>query len=170
MPSTVLIVNPLSSCLIARVMFLAVVIFSGACGGAPQSEPASNAPAAPAASAPAATGPHVLFAEPQDGATVKSPVRFEFGIENYAISPVPKPALEKPREGVGHHHLGVDTDCLPVGEVIPMAQPWIHFGDGRTGIEMQLPPGPHKFALQLGDDQHRTMTGLCSTVSVTVAQ
>ena len=170
MPSTVLIVNPLSSCLIARVMFLAVVIFSGACGGAPQSEPASNTPAAPAASAPAATGPHVLFAQPQDGATVTSPVRFEFGIENYAISPVPKPALEKPREGVGHHHLGVDTDCLPVGEVIPMAQPWIHFGDGRTGIEMQLPPGPHKFALQLGDDQHRTMTGLCSTVSVTVAQ
>ena len=171
MPSTVLIVNPLSSRLIGRVMFLAVVIFSGACGGAPQSEPASNAPAAPpAASAPAATGPHVLFAQPQDGATVKSPVRFEFGIENYAISPVPKPALEKPREGVGHHHLGVDTDCLAVGEVIPMAQPWIHFGDGRTGIEMQLPPGPHKFALQLGDDQHRTMTGLCSTISVTVAQ
>ena len=153
MSSTELVANSLSSRLMTRAIFLTLVILSAACRGAP----------------PAATGPRVLFAQPKDGATVMSPVRFEFGIENYAISPVPKPALEKPREGVGHHHLGVDTDCLPVGEVIPMGQPWIHFGDGRTGIEMQLTPGPHKFALQLGDDQHRTMTGLCSTVSVTVA-
>ena len=169
MPSTELVVNPLSSRRNARLMFLAFLTVSAACGGAPPSK--QNAPAnPPAASAPVATGPHVLFVQPQDGATVKSPVRFEFGIENYAISPVPKPALETPREGVGHHHLGVDTDCLAVGEVIPMGQPWIHFGDGRTGIEMQLTPGPHKFALQLGDDQHRTLNGLCSTISVTVAQ
>ena len=171
MPSTERIGNPLRSRLVAQLMFPALVIISGACGRTPQSEPASNAPAnPPAASAPVATGPRVLFVQPQDGATVKSPVHFEFGLENYAISPVPKPAPEKPREGVGHHHLGVDTDCLPVGEVIPAAQPWIHFGDGRTVIEMQLTPGPHKFALQLGDDQHRTLNGLCSTISVTVAQ
>ena len=171
MPSTELVVNPPRSRLITQLIFLVFVIISGACGGAPQSEPASNAPAAsPAVSAPVAAGPRVFFVQPQDGATVKSPVHFEFGLENYAISPVPKPAPEKPREGVGHHHLGVDTDCLPVGEVIPTAQPWIHFGDGRTVIEMQLTPGPHKFALELGDDQHRTLNGLCSTISVTVAQ
>jgi hypothetical protein len=110
----------------------------------------------------------VLFVQPQEGATVQSPVHFEFGIENYTLSPVPKPAPEKPREGVGHHHLGVDTDCLPVGEVIPMGQPWIHFGGGQTSIDVQLAPGPHKFALQLGDDEHRTLSGLCSTLSVTV--
>jgi len=171
MHGTELIVIPSKSRLIARLMSLVLVIVSGACGGAPQSEPDSTAPAEPpAASAPVATGPRLSFVQPREGATVNSPVRFEFGLENYAISAVPKPAPEKPREGVGHHHLGVDTDCLAVGEVIPMAQPWIHFGDGRTGIEMQLTPGPHRFALQLGDDQHRTLNGLCSTISVTVAQ
>ena len=168
MPASDFLVNPLSSRLIVRLTFLASAIVSAACGGAPQSEPASNAPAT--ASAPAATGPRVLFVQPQDGATVKSPVHFEFGIASYTLSPVPKPAPDKPREGVGHHHLGVDTDCLPVGEVIPMAQPWIHFGGGQTSIDVQLTPGPHRFTLQLGDDQHRTLTGLCSTISVTVAQ
>lgn len=148
MPNTERVVNPLRSRVMARFMLLAFVIISSACGSEPR----------------------VFFVQPQNGAPVKSPVRFEFGLENYTISPVPKPAADKPREGIGHHHLGVDTDCLSVGEVIPMGQPWIHFGDGRTGIEMQLTPGPHKFALQLGDDQHRTLTGLCSTISVTVAQ
>lgn len=148
MPNTELVVNSLRSRVMVALMLLAFVIISSACGREPR----------------------VLFVQPQGGATVKSPVRFEFGLENYTISPVPKPAPDKPREGVGHHHLGVDTDCLSVGEVIPMGQPWIHFGDGRTAIEMQLTPGPHKFALQLGDDQHRTLNGLCSTISVTVAQ
>ena len=71
---------------------------------------------------------------------------------------------------MGHHHLGVDTDCLPAGEVIPKASPWVHFGDAKTVIDMQLSPGPHKFALQLGDDQHRTLPGLCQVITVNVAQ
>ena len=171
MPRTESVANSWTCRLMTRLMFLALVIVSGACGGAPQAEPASTPPVEPqATAAPAAAGPRVFFAQPQEGSTVTSPVRLEFGLENYTISPVPKPAPEKPREGVGHHHLGVDTDCLPVGEVVPMGQPWIHFGDGRTGIEMQLTPGPHRFALQLGDDQHRTLNGLCSTMSVTVTQ
>jgi hypothetical protein len=111
----------------------------------------------------------VFFVQPKDGSTVKSPVQFEFGSEQVTIAAVPA-TVEKPRAGMGHHHLGVDTDCLPVGEVIPKASPWIHFGDGKTVIEMQLSPGPHKFALQLGDDEHRTMTGLCQVINVTVAE
>ena len=91
-----------------------------------------------------------------------------FGSDQITISPVPE-TVDKPRPGMGHHHLGVDTDCLPAGEVIPKASPWIHFGTGKTVIEMQLSPGPHKFALQLGDDQHRTIQGLCQVINVTVA-
>jgi hypothetical protein len=64
----------------------------------------------------------------------------------------------------------VDTDCLPVGEVIPKANPWIHFGDGKSVIEMQLTPGPHKLAVQAGDDKHATMTGLCETINITVTE
>jgi hypothetical protein len=131
------------------------------------SEPAAST-AAPAASS--AAGPRVFFVEPQDGATVKSPVRLRFGIENYELAAVPAGTVEKSRPNVGHHHVGVDTECLPPGTVIPKANPWVHFGDGKNEIEMQLSPGQHKLALQLGDDTHTTIEGLCSTITVNVAE
>jgi hypothetical protein len=37
-------------------------------------------------------------------------------------------------------------------------------------IDMQLPPGEHTLTLQVGDDQHRAMEGLCETITVTVAE
>jgi hypothetical protein len=75
---------------------------------------------------------------------------------------------EAVRAGMGHFHLGVDADCLPAGATIPKADPWIHFGTGSNFIEMNLTPGPHKFSVQAGDDLHRTVEGLCETISVTV--
>jgi hypothetical protein len=54
--------------------------------------------------------------------------------------------------------------------VIPKADPWIHFGDGKNEIEVQLSPGQHKLALQSGDDMHRTIDGLCETINVTVVE
>jgi hypothetical protein len=115
-------------------------------------------------------GPRVFFIQPQDGATVKSPVRLEFGVEDFQIVPVPQGTVTETRPAVGHHHVGIDTDCLPVGTAIPMAAPWVHFGTGGTNIDMQLSPGPHRLTLQIGDDLHRTMPGLCETISVTVAE
>jgi hypothetical protein len=115
-----------------------------------------------------APGPRVFFVEPQDGATVKSPVRLRFDVANYQIAPVPTGTVETVRPGIGHHHVGVDTDCLPPGTEIPKAAPWVHFGDGKNEIEMQLPPGSHKLALQIGDDKHMTIEGLCQTITVNV--
>ena len=48
------------------------------------------------------------------------------------------------------------------------ADPWIHFGDGKNVIEMQLKPGTHRLAVQAGDDMHRTISGMCEVISVTV--
>ena len=115
-------------------------------------------------------GGRVFFVSPKEGATVKSPVQFEFGSDMFTIAAVPAGEVTAVRAGTGHFHLGVDTDCLPVGAVIPKANPWIHFGDGKNAIEMQLTPGPHKLAVQAGDDKHATMTGLCETISVTVTE
>ena len=114
--------------------------------------------------------PRVFFVAPRDGAeiSVDVPVVFEFGSENFEISPVPEEAAA-PREGMGHYHLGVDTECLPVGEIIPQGDPWIHFGDGSNTIEMFLEPGEHTFAVQMGDDEHRTLEGLCETISIELA-
>ena len=103
----------------------------------------------------------MFFVEPKDGATVKSPVHLMFGIENFEIAPVPAGTVESVRPNIGHHHVGVDADCLPPGTEIPRASPWVHFGKGDNMIDMQLPPGPHKLALEIGDDKHTTIAGLC---------
>ena len=111
--------------------------------------------------------PSVSFVTPADGATVSSPVAMEFIVSNYNISPVPS-EVEMPREGMAHHHVGIDTECLPVGEVVQQGDPWVHFGDGSKRFETLLEPGPHTLTLQTGDDEHRTLEGLCNTISVTV--
>ena len=138
---------------------------AAACGStAPAPEPAPEP--APAA-APA--GPRVFFVKPQDGATVMSPVSLEFGAQDFQIAAVPQGTLTETRPSLGHYHVAIDADCLPTGTEIPKAAPWVHFGDGKNIIDMQLPPGSHRLTLQIGDDLHRTIEGLCSTISVTVA-
>jgi hypothetical protein len=113
----------------------------------------------------------VFFVQPKDGATIKPMSTFEFGNEGVTIAAVPPGELkpEQVRPGMTHYHLGVDTDCLPAGTIIPKADPWVHFGDGKNVIEMSLTPGKHKIVLQSGDDMHRTLEGLCETINVTVA-
>ncbi|TDI23478.1 MAG: DUF4399 domain-containing protein [Acidobacteria bacterium] len=160
---------------------LALMLATGlvACGGgAPEadSEPMAEEPMAeePTAAASAdtmedrsSTTPSVSFVTPADGATVSSPVAMEFIVSNLNISPVPS-EVESPREGMGHHHVAIDTECLPVGAEIPKADPWVHFGDGSKIYETLLPAGQHTLTLQIGDDEHRTQEGLCTTISITV--
>jgi len=115
--------------------------------------------------------PRIFFVEPKNGATVKSPVHLKFGIENYKIAAVPEGDVKTARPGVGHYHVGVDTGCLKPAETIVKGTPsWIHFGKGDSEIDMQLTPGKHRLSLQLGDDLHNTVKGLCSTITVNVAQ
>ncbi len=140
-----------------------------ACGGAEAPPEEATPAAAEPATPPPAPQRRVFFVEPQDGAEVKSPVTLRFGVEEYEISPVPAGELTTAREGLGHHHVAIDTDCLPVGTAIPKADPWVHFGTGNNTIEMMLPPGQHRLTLQIGDDMHRTQEGLCSTITINVA-
>lgn len=150
-----------------QIALVGLLIFVAACSsGTPESQPAPAA-APPAA---AASGPRVFFVEPQDGATVKSTVHLRFGVENFMIMAVPPDPVNAVRQGMGHHHVGVDTDCLPPGTEIPKANPWVHFGKGDNEIDMQLTPGPHKLTLAIGDDKHTTIPGLCSTINVTATQ
>lgn len=146
-----------------------------ACGGGdtPAPEPEMESAPAPAPDpAPASGTPSVFFITPEDGATYPAdqPVAFQFGLENYELGAVPE-NLVTVRDGVGHHHLGVNTDCLPAGTPIPRGEPeWVHFGDATSTIEMMLEPGEHSFVLQLGDDEHVTQAadGLCASVMIRV--
>jgi hypothetical protein len=144
---------------IAALMMVGAV----ACGGG--AEPAGETESA-AAEAPAAE-PRVFFAAPRndtDHAT-ELPLGFTFGVENFEISPVPS-EVGTPRAALGHYHLGVNAECLPAGEIIPAADPWVHFGDGSDGMEMTLEDGEYRFSVQIGDDEHRTIEGLCDTITV----
>jgi len=143
----------------------AAFVMAGCASEAPK-DAASTAKSA----ASAGTARRVFFVEPKDGATVKSPVALKFGLENFELAAVPPGDVTEARPGVGHHHVGVDTDCLPVGTAIPKAAPWVHFGDGKSAMEMQLPSGSHRLTLQLGDDKHTTMTDLCTTITVNVTE
>jgi len=140
----------------------------GACagGGGSSEPPPTTMP--PTTAAAKSTEPRVFFVMPKEGDEVTSPVKFEFGAENLTVAPVTDPPEVKP--GEIHFHLGYDTDCLPAGEVIPKADPWVHFGTGATTFESQLDPGPHTLTLQAGDGEHRTLAGdgYCQTIHVTV--
>lgn len=109
--------------------------------------------------------PRVFFIHPQDGDTVGTLVTLEFGANNFTIEPVVEGVIN---EAAGHYHIGLDTECLPAGEIIPQADPWIHFGDGSSEIEMQLSPGEHTLCLQIGDGEHRTLEGAGMSQLITV--
>lgn len=116
-----------------------------------------------------AAKPRVFFIEPKNGEAVKSPVHMKFGAEGIEIAAVPPGDVTTTRPGVGHYHIGVGVSCLPPGKTIVKGTPsWVHFGDGKSEIDMQLTPGRHKLALQLGDDLHNTIAGTCQMISVTV--
>ena len=155
---------------LALPVLAAFALVAAACGGgSPESKSAAPA-AAPAEDHGAhGGGGRVFFMEPANGASVKSPVHIVFGSDMFTIAAVPQGDVTEVRPNTGHYHLGVDTDCLPVGSVIPKANPWVHFGMGNNSIDMQLSPGMHKLVVQAGDDKHATMTGLCETITVNVS-
>ena len=152
-----------------------LVLALGACAADPEPAAEPEMESEPALeSEPAGMNPRVFFVSPEEGGTysASTPVTFEFGIENYELSPVPD-VVEEPRGGMGHHHLGLDTDCVPEGVVIPRDDPtWVHFGDASATIDMMLEPGQHSFVLQLGDDEHRAQAdeGLCARVTIQVEE
>jgi hypothetical protein len=129
-------------------------------------------PASPPATSQGSGGRRVFFVQPKNGDTIKTLSTLRFGNEGVTIAAVPPGELtpEQVRPGMTHYHIGVDTGCLPAGQVIPKADPWIHFGDGKNEIEMQFKPGQHKLVLQSGDDMHRTIEGLCETITVNVVE
>ena len=111
----------------------------------------------------------VFFIEPKDKAIVTSPVHMKFGSEGIEIGAVPPGDITTARPGIAHYHVGIGANCLAPGKTIVKGTPsWVHFGDGKSEIDMQLTPGRHKLALQLGDDLHNTLPGACQEITVTV--
>ena len=95
----------------------------------------------------------VFFAEPKDGATVKTKFKVKMMVEGIKI----RPAGEAPDEVTsGHHHLIIDAGPTPEKTGIPADATHIHFGKGQTETELTLTPGDHTLTLQFADGAHRS--------------
>ena len=86
------------------------------------------------------------------------------------MPPVPPGDVTKTRPGMAHYHVGVEVRAVsrPGKNIVKGTPSWVHFGDGKDEIDMQLTPGKHRLALQLGDDLHNTLPGACQMITVTV--
>ena len=98
---------------------------------------------------PSPDGARVFFITPADGDTVTSPVNVQFGIEGMTVVP----AGDATRHS-GHHHLIVNAELPALGMPIPASENYIHFGDGSTSTNLELPLGQHTLQLLLGDHLH----------------
>ena len=109
----------------------------------------------------------VYFANLKDGQTVTSPLKVEMGVEAMHVDTAN--GMLKPASG--HHHILVDIDSIPTGEVIKKDSVHIHFGNAQTSAEIKLPPGKHSLTLQFADALHRSYgSRLTNKVTVEVKQ
>jgi|SRR5438309_419728 len=95
-------------------------------------------------------GAEAYIISPQDGATVKSPVRVQFGLKGMGVAPAGVKF-----ENTGHHHLLVDSDApADLSAPLPATDKILHFGKGQTEASVPLSPGKHTLQLLLGDQNH----------------
>lgn len=93
----------------------------------------------------------VYFSEPKDGAQIQGPVKVVMVVEGMQV----KPAGEV-SEGTGHHHVLINKESIPAGQVIPTDDADRHFGKGQTETTLDLPPGDYTLTLQFADGLHRS--------------
>lgn len=108
--------------------------------------------------------PRAFIVSPLEGASVTSPVKVVFGLENMAVIPA-----GTPHDNGGHHHLIVDRDLPDLSMPIPMdSKQIIHFGKGQTETTIDLPPGKHTLQLLIGDFAHRPHSSPVHSQKITV--
>lgn len=96
--------------------------------------------------APAA---RVFFLNLKNGQTVPTKFKVKFGLEGMTLRPAGELA-----SGTGHHHLIIDGNAIPAGQVVPADPTHLHFGKAQTETELELKPGKHKLVLQFADGAH----------------
>lgn len=142
---------------LAGGLALALTAALGACGDdddddAAADEFASETTSSTAAAAP--SGPSAEFTEPADGATVASPVTVKMAATGIAIEPAGDGTV---KEGSGHFHVMIDTECVAAGSVIPSDDAHKHYGMAQTETTLELPAGEHTLCLQVGDAAHTAL-------------
>ena len=91
----------------------------------------------------------VFFKNIKDGQTISTTQKVEFGIIGLKVHPAGQII-----PGTGHHHLIIDGEPTPEGQVVPADDKHIHFGKGQTDHIVNLTPGEHTLTLQFANGVH----------------
>ena len=98
---------------------------------------------------PSTDNASVYFISPNNGESVSSKFKVQFGLENFGIAPAGIQVMHS-----GHHHLIIDAYLPPLNLPIPADKNYVHFGKGQTEVEIELTKGEHTLQLLLGDFRH----------------
>lgn len=134
-------------------LLFALLLFTSACA----SEDAADSATTDSASeetvdlrSPSAEDARIYFVNLEDGQTVESPFNVEFGLEGMEVVPA-----GTDQDYSGHHHLLINQDMLPPMTMpIPADSTHIHYGQGQTSTELDLPAGEHTLQIILGNHLH----------------
>ena len=111
-------------------------------------------------------GAEVYFISPTHGEHFAGKFVVRFGLRGMGVAPA---GVDLP--GTGHHHLLINADPLPdLTQALPASAQVMHFGQGQTETELDLPPGTYTLQLVLGNALHIPFSpGVMSgTIKVTV--
>ena len=138
---------------------VAALLLAAACAGEKAPVPDSAALVAPASVAPMSA---VVIASPAEGDTTGQDVTIVLAGQGVMI----EKASGTRAEGIGHHHLFLDTLATPDGEVIPpTSQRVIHIGTGDSTFTFKgLPAGRHQVIAVIGYGDHSAMPQRRDTV------
>ena len=108
----------------------------------------------------------VSFLNLSDGDEVTSPFTVQMGVEGMEVDPAGEPVVNK-----GHHHIIIEGDYVETMVVVPTDSTHLHFGQGQTETEIELPPGTYKLTMQFADGFHRSYgEQMSASISITVVE
>jgi len=109
-------------------------------------------------------GAEVYIISPQNGETVQSPVKVQFGLRGMGVAPA---GVDVP--DTGHHHLLIDVKDQPdMNQPLPVTDNIRHFGKGQTEADISLPPGRHTLQLLMGDKSHIPLNPSVESRAITI--
>lgn len=106
----------------------------------------------------------IFFKNLKDGQTISTDQKVVFGVIGLKLHPAGELI-----PGTGHHHIIIDGEAVPEGQVVPADEKHIHFGKAQTETQLKLTPGPHTLTLQFANGAHVSYgPTLSKTINVTV--
>jgi hypothetical protein len=138
---------------------LTLLVLAIACGGEKTPPPDTTPAAEPVSQTPNAA---VTIISPAEGDTTGPDVTIVLGTTGVTI----EKASGVRADGIGHHHLFLDTAAVAEGQVIPAASAHVvHIGTGDSTYTFKgLTPGAHDVVAVIGFGDHSAMAARRDTV------